>query len=130
MGSDRRRARTVDAGPIPGAGATASTPSIGPVSDRITPADVTHVAKLARLELTDVELETYTAQLSTMLEHFADIDALDLDDVEPMNQPYPLVNVLRDDVVGECLDRDEVLSQAPNAIEGRFWVPPILGDAP
>ncbi len=106
------------------------TPSIDDVSDRITPADVTHVAKLARLELTDVELDTYTAQLGTMLDHFADIDALDLDEVEPMNQPYPLVNVLRDDVVGECADRDEVLSQAPKAIAGRFWVPPILGEAP
>lgn len=118
------------AAPIPGAAARASAPSIDNVSDRITPADVTHVAKLARLELTDVELDTYTAQLGTMLEHFADIDALDLDEVEPMNQPYPLVNVLREDVVGECLDRDEVLAQAPKAIDGRFWVPPILGEAP
>ena len=48
-----------------------------------------------------------------MLDHFADIDALDLDGVEPMTQPYPLVNVLRDDVVGACLDRDEVLAEAP-----------------
>jgi aspartyl-tRNA(Asn)/glutamyl-tRNA(Gln) amidotransferase subunit C len=113
-----------------GAAATASTPSIDAVSDRITPADVAHVARLARLELTAAELETYTAQLGTMLEHFADIDALDLHDVEPMNQPYPLVNVLRDDVVGECLDRDEVLAQAPQALDGRFWVPPIMGEAP
>jgi aspartyl-tRNA(Asn)/glutamyl-tRNA(Gln) amidotransferase subunit C len=100
------------------------------VSDRISPADVAHVARLARLELTAAELDTYTAQLGTMLDHFADIDALDLDDVEPMNQPYPLVNVLRDDVVGPSLDRDEVLAQAPAAEDGRFWVPAILGDAP
>ena len=53
-----------------------------------------------------------------------------LDGVEPMTQPYPLVNVLREDIVGDCLDRDEVLSQAPAAEDGRFRVPPILGEAP
>jgi aspartyl-tRNA(Asn)/glutamyl-tRNA(Gln) amidotransferase subunit C len=62
-----------------------------------------------------------------MLEHFADIDALDLGSVEPMTQPYPLVNVLRPDVVQPCLDRDEVLAAAPAAEEGRFRVPPIIG---
>ena len=67
-----------------------------------------------------------------MLEHFADIDALDLHGVEPMTKPYPLANVLRDDVVGECLERAEVLAQAPASVDGRFWVPPILeaDDAP
>ena len=62
-----------------------------------------------------------------MLEHFADIDALDLDDVEPMTQPYPLANVMRDDVVAPGLDRDEVLAAAPAAEDGRFRVPPIIG---
>ena len=62
-----------------------------------------------------------------MLDHFADIDALDLDDVEPMTQPYPLVNVMRDDVVQPGLDRDEVLAAAPHAEDGRFRVPPIVG---
>ena len=62
-----------------------------------------------------------------MLDHFADIDALDLAGVEPMTQPYPLRNVLRDDVVRPGLDRDEVLAAAPDAVEGRFRVPPIIG---
>ena len=44
-----------------------------------------------------------------------------------MTQPYPLVNVLRDDVVAPGLDRDEVLAAAPDPVEGRFRVPPILG---
>ena len=90
------------------------------------------MARLARLALTADELDTYTAQLATMLEHFADIDALDLDGVEAMTQPYPLANVLRDDAVGECLERAEVLAQAPASVDGRFWVPPILesDDAP
>ena len=97
------------------------------VSDRISAADVAKVARLARLDVTTEELERMTVQLDGMLEHFADIDALDLATVEPMTQPYPLVNVLRPDVVQLCLDRDEVLAAAPSAEDGRFRVPPIIG---
>ncbi len=97
------------------------------MSDRISAADVAKVARLARLDLSTDELERMTAQLSGMLEHFADIDALDLAAVEPMTQPYPLVNVLRPDVVRPSLDRDEVLAAAPAAEDGRFRVPPIVG---
>ena len=86
-----------------------------------------HVAKLARLALTDDEITRTTAQLGDMLEHFADIDELDLEAVAPMTQPYPLRNVLREDVVQPGLDRDEVLAAAPDAFEGRFRVPPIVG---
>jgi aspartyl-tRNA(Asn)/glutamyl-tRNA(Gln) amidotransferase subunit C len=97
------------------------------VSDRITAAAVAKVAKLARLDVTEEELDRMTVQLDGMLEHFADIDALDLATVEPMTQPYPLVNVLRPDVVQPCLDREEVLAAAPAAENGRFRVPPIIG---
>jgi aspartyl-tRNA(Asn)/glutamyl-tRNA(Gln) amidotransferase subunit C len=97
------------------------------VSDRITAADVAKVARLARLDLAPADLDRITEQLGGMLEHFADIDALDLSAVEPMTQPYPLVNVLRPDVVESCLDRDEVLAEAPAAEDGRFRVPPIIG---
>jgi aspartyl-tRNA(Asn)/glutamyl-tRNA(Gln) amidotransferase subunit C len=97
------------------------------VSERISAADVAKVARLARLDLSPNELERMTAQLSGMLDHFADIDALDLAAVEPMTQPYPLVNVLRPDVVRPSLDRDEVLAAAPAAEDGRFRVPPIVG---
>jgi aspartyl-tRNA(Asn)/glutamyl-tRNA(Gln) amidotransferase subunit C len=100
------------------------------VPDRITAADAAHVARLARLELERNELAHFTEQLAGVMEHFADIDALDLDGVDPMTQPYPLVNVLRDDVVGPCLDRDEVLAEAPATEDGRFLVPPILGGEP
>ncbi len=98
--------------------------------DRISADDAAHVAVLARLALTPDELARYTGQLAGVLDHFADIDALALDGVEPMTQPYPLTNVLREDIVGDCLDRDEVLSQAPAAEDGRFRVPVILGEAP
>ena len=94
---------------------------------RITAADVVKVAKLARLDLAPDAIERTTAQLAGMLEHFADIDALDLDTVKPMTQPYPLQNVFRDDVVVNGLDRDEVLAAAPASEDGRFRVPPILG---
>ncbi len=97
------------------------------MSDRLTPDDVAKVARLARIDLGPDEIARATDQLGDMLDHFADIDALDLDGVEPMNQPYPLVNVLRDDVEAPTLDRDEVMAAAPLAEEGRFRVPPILG---
>jgi aspartyl-tRNA(Asn)/glutamyl-tRNA(Gln) amidotransferase subunit C len=97
------------------------------VSDRLSSAAVAKVARLARLDLTPDELDRATHQLSDMLDHFADIDALDLAEVAPMNQPLPLVNVLRDDVVQPTLDRDEVMAAAPKSEDGRFWVPPVLG---
>lgn len=95
--------------------------------ERISTATVTKVARLARLDLSPAEVDTMTSQLAGMLEHFADIDALDLDQVEPMTQAYPRSNVFREDVVVAGLDRDEVLSQAPAAEDGRFRVPPIIG---
>ena len=97
------------------------------MSDRLTSDVVAKVARLARLDLTPAELEQATAQLGDMLDHFADIDALDLADVAPMTQPYPLVNVMRPDVERPCLDRDEVLGAAPDPQDGRFRVPPVLG---
>jgi aspartyl-tRNA(Asn)/glutamyl-tRNA(Gln) amidotransferase subunit C len=97
------------------------------VSDRLTSDAVAKVARLARLDLTPAELEQATAQLGDMLDHFADIDALELDDVAPMNQPYHLVNVMRPDVEQPCLDRDEVMASAPQPEDGRFRVPPVIG---
>ena len=97
------------------------------MSDRITPEAVAKVAKLARLSLDADELRRATDQLSDVLDHFADIDALDLDDVEPMTHPTPIANVMRDDVEVDGLDRDEVLAAAPASESGRFLVPPVVG---
>ena len=97
------------------------------VSDRITPEAVGTVAKLARLSLTDDELAAATHELSDMLDHFADIDALDLDHIEPMTHPTPIANVMRDDIEQPVLERAEVLAAAPVAEDGRFRVPPIIG---
>jgi aspartyl-tRNA(Asn)/glutamyl-tRNA(Gln) amidotransferase subunit C len=101
--------------------------SLAVVPERLTNADVSKVARLARLDLTADEIDRATHQLGDMLDHFADIDALDLSDVAPLNQPYHLVNVMRDDVERPTLDRDEVLAVAPQAEGGRLRVPPILG---
>jgi aspartyl-tRNA(Asn)/glutamyl-tRNA(Gln) amidotransferase subunit C len=88
------------------------------------------VARLARLDLTDEELDRFAGQLAAVLEHAADLAALDTAGVAPTAHPYPLANVVRDDVVGPSLDRDEVLAMAPAAEDGRFRVPRILGEAP
>jgi aspartyl-tRNA(Asn)/glutamyl-tRNA(Gln) amidotransferase subunit C len=97
---------------------------------RIGTEEVAKVAALARLRLGDDELERFTHQLADILDHAADIEALDLDGVEPMAHPVRVVNVLRDDTPGEPLDRAEVLAQAPAAEDGQFRVPPVLGEAP
>jgi aspartyl-tRNA(Asn)/glutamyl-tRNA(Gln) amidotransferase subunit C len=100
------------------------------VSERISRADVQHVAMLARLGLTDDEVGEFTRQLRVILDHAAQVTALDTADVPPTAHPVPLVNVFRRDEVVPGLDRDEVLSQAPAAEAGQFRVPPILGEAP
>jgi aspartyl-tRNA(Asn)/glutamyl-tRNA(Gln) amidotransferase subunit C len=98
--------------------------------DRISRADVEHVATLARLTLSADEIEQLTDQLGVILDHAEDVAALDLEGVEPTAHPLPLSNVLRPDEVRPSLDRDEVLAQAPEAEDGRFRVPRILGEAP
>lgn len=88
------------------------------------------MARLARLRLTDDELGRFTHQLSDILDHAADMDALDLAAVEPMAQPVPLANVLRADEPAEALSRAEVLEAAPVSEDGQFRVPPVLGEVP
>jgi aspartyl-tRNA(Asn)/glutamyl-tRNA(Gln) amidotransferase subunit C len=100
------------------------------MTSRITRGDVEHVAQLARLALTDDEIEALTGELGVILEHAAEVSALEIDDVAPTAHPLPLVNVLRADEVRGVLDRDEVLGQAPAAEDGRFRVPRIMGEAP
>ncbi len=92
--------------------------------------DVVHVAHLARLELTEDEIDLFTGQLAAVLEHAQDVAALQTDGVPATAHPLPIENVLRDDVPASSLDRDEVLAQAPAAESGRFRVPRILGEAP
>jgi aspartyl-tRNA(Asn)/glutamyl-tRNA(Gln) amidotransferase subunit C len=92
--------------------------------------DVAKVAKLARLTLSEEELDQFTEQLGQVLEHAKDIAALDLKDVVATAHPFGLINVVREDVLRPSLDRDAVLAMAPDAEEGRFAVPRILGETP
>jgi aspartyl-tRNA(Asn)/glutamyl-tRNA(Gln) amidotransferase subunit C len=92
--------------------------------------DVAYVAKLARLVLSDAELDQFTEQLGQVLEHANDMRSLDLENVVATTHPFGLVNVVRDDVVRASLDRDEVLAMAPDSEDGRFAVPRIIGEEP
>ena len=101
------------------------------MAEPISRADVEHVAKLARLALTDDEIEDLTAELAGILGHAADIEALALDDVPPTAHPLPLENVLRADEVRPTLDRDEVLAAgARRPRTAGSGCPRILGEAP
>jgi aspartyl-tRNA(Asn)/glutamyl-tRNA(Gln) amidotransferase subunit C len=92
--------------------------------------DVAKVAKLARLSLSDQELDMFTEQLGQILEHANDIAALQLDDVVATAHPFGLINVVREDVIEPSLSRDDVLAMAPDSQDGRFAVPRIMGEAP
>ena len=100
------------------------------MSSRITTEDVAHVARLARLELTEDELEQFTGQLAKVLDHARDVESLDTAGVAPTAHPLPLSNVLREDVIETSLDRAEVLAAAPSVEADQFRVPRILGEAP
>lgn len=101
------------------------------MSSRLTRQDVAKVADLARLVLSDEEIDRYTEQLGAVLEHAEDVASLQIDDVPPTAHPLELVNVLRDDVISaDRIDRADVLSQAPSVEDGRFKVPAILGEEP
>jgi aspartyl-tRNA(Asn)/glutamyl-tRNA(Gln) amidotransferase subunit C len=97
---------------------------------RLTRDDAAYVARLARIDLSEEELDLYAGQLAGVLDHAAELAALDTEGVAPTTHPLPLRNVTRSDEVRPCLDRDEVLAQAPAVEEGRFKVPSILGEAP
>jgi aspartyl-tRNA(Asn)/glutamyl-tRNA(Gln) amidotransferase subunit C len=92
--------------------------------------EVAHVASLARLSLSEEELERFTGQLARVIEHARDVASLDVGHVEPTAHPLPLRNVLRADEVTPSLDRAEVLAAAPESEDGRFKVPRIVGEEP
>ena len=92
-------------------------------------AAVDHVAKLARLRLTEEERERMSNELAHILEHVERVQALDLDGVEPTSHSLPLKNVLRPDEVRPSLPQDDVLAGAPEAEDGRFKVPRIIEES-
>ena len=87
---------------------------------------VLHIAKLARVELTDAEIDTFSEQLSDIIGHFDALNAVDTDGVEPTAHTLPLRNVMADDVSKPSLPLDEVLALAPNTDEGYLRVRAVL----
>jgi aspartyl-tRNA(Asn)/glutamyl-tRNA(Gln) amidotransferase subunit C len=92
--------------------------------------ELEHVARLARLQLTDEEIELFAGQLGAVLERARRIQALPLDDLPPTAHPVELSNVLRDDTVVPCLLPDQVLDNAPEREGDLFRVPRILEEEP
>jgi aspartyl-tRNA(Asn)/glutamyl-tRNA(Gln) amidotransferase subunit C len=90
----------------------------------ITRDQVLHVAKLARLELTEEELARLETQLGAILEAVSKVSELDLEDVPPTSHPLDLVNVLAEDEPRPCLTLQEALANAPAPQDGAFRVPP------
>jgi aspartyl-tRNA(Asn)/glutamyl-tRNA(Gln) amidotransferase subunit C len=90
----------------------------------ITREEVLHVAKLARLELTDEEVERLTEELGAILEAVGKVAELDLDDVPPTSHPLDLVNAWREDEPRPSLELDDVFANAPHREGDLFRVPP------
>ena len=93
----------------------------------VTDADVRHVAKLARLAIPDDRVPAYARQLAGILGYVGQMDAVDVEGVEPTAHAAHLVNVLRDDAVGPMLPVEDVLRNAPDSDPPFFKVPKVLG---
>jgi aspartyl-tRNA(Asn)/glutamyl-tRNA(Gln) amidotransferase subunit C len=89
---------------------------------------VLHVAKLAKLSLTEEEVAKFTDQLSDILGYANELTGLDLSNIAPAAHPIDLENVFRQDIVAESIDNLKVLENAPEALNNQFKVPPILND--
>lgn len=101
-----------------------STPSR---KDRLTRDEVAHLAHLARLAVTDEELDLFAGQLGAVLDAVAQVGGADVADVPPTTHAVPMTNVFREDVARPSLPREAVLAGAPAAEDGRIRVPRILG---
>ena len=87
---------------------------------------VLHIARLARVHLTDEEVETYAAQLGDIIGHFDVLNRIDTEGVEPTAHTLPLRNVMAEDVARPSLPQDEVLAMAPNTEDGYLRVRAVL----
>ncbi len=93
---------------------------------KITKQEVEHVAKLARLELSENEKETFTGQLSNILTYVEQLDELSTKDVEPTAHVLDIKNVMRGDDPGESLPQEQALANAPDKADGQYRVPRII----
>lgn len=94
----------------------------------LTREQVMQIAELAKLNLTDAEINTYAGQLSAILDYAARLDKLDTSNISPTATVLPLTTVLREDELRPSLTRTQVVANAPDAIEGQFRVSAVLDD--
>ena len=99
-----------------------------PDSPSLTRDEVAHLAHLARIDLSDAELDHLAPQLAVILESVAEISAVAADDIPPSSHALPLENVFRPDENQPCLSPEEALAGAPEVEQQRFSVPRILGE--
>jgi aspartyl-tRNA(Asn)/glutamyl-tRNA(Gln) amidotransferase subunit C len=99
------------------------------VVPQISRDEVAHLARLARLALTDGELDSFAGQLDAILAHVGQIQSVDVTGVEATDNPLKVLNVTRPDAIVSGLTQDQALAAAPHAEDGRFAVPRILGEA-
>lgn len=92
----------------------------------ITLKEVEHVAKLARLDLSEAEKAKYADQLGKLLEYFNQLKEIDTQNIEPMAHPVQAVNVVREDIIAPAFSREEILNNAPEVEDGYFKVPKII----
>ena len=92
----------------------------------LTRDQITHLAQLAHVNLTEAELDRMSQEVSKILDSVAKVQEVATEHVMPTSHPIALTNVYRDDVVGPVLSQHEALSGAPDAEAGRFKVPAIL----
>jgi len=95
---------------------------------KISRDEVEHLAGLARLAVSEDELDTFASQLDVILESVARVGEVAAEDIPPTSHAVPVTNVFRPDEVRTSLTREEALSGAPAAEEGRFRVPRILSE--
>ena len=92
----------------------------------ITLKEVEHVAKLARLDLTEEEKNKFVDQIGKLLDYFNQLKEINTESIEPMAHPVQAVNVVREDIIVESCGRDEILKNAPQEEDGYFKVPKII----
>ena len=102
--------------------------AVVPGSGAITRDEVAHLARLARLAVTDSELDVFAGQLDVILKSVARVGEVAADDIPPTSHAVPLENVFRADERRPGLSQEQALSGAPASEDGRFRVPRILGD--
>lgn len=96
------------------------------MSNTVDQAEVRRIGHLARLNLSDEEVATFAAQLSSILDYVAKLNELDVTTVEATAHPLPIRNVFADDVPHKCLTPEQALANAPDKVDGFFKVPKVL----